>query len=130
VEYTVQRSDTNDAVVVAVAGTITVDDGAGLHDTLRELCATPQPVLIDLAGTTELDRYGLSVLVQAARQLRQLGYPLAIVAPKPAVRAVFESSGVHEIIPICASQVEAVALTTVLRDQYREVPDREVPDNR
>lgn len=121
VEFKIQRSDNGDAAVVTLSGELDVDSGAPLHEALVLLCSRGQPVLMDVSELTKLDRYGLSVIVQAARQLREQRCPLAVVSPQPEVRRVFHASGVDDIIPICRSLDEALALTTVLRTHYGEV---------
>lgn len=121
VEFKIQRSDTGDTAVVTLSGELDVDTGAPLHEALVLLCSRGQPVLMDLSRLSKLDRYGLSVIVQAARQLRDQRCPLAIVSPQAEVRRVFQASGVDDIIPICRTIDEAMALTSVLRAHFDEV---------
>ena len=113
----IQVSDASGAAVVTLAGELGPDTGPAFSKALDHLCEKARPVMVDLELLTGIDGLGLSILVQAFRQLRQHDCALIIVAPAPAVRKVMYESGVEDFMPICRTTEEAAALITILRRQ-------------
>jgi anti-anti-sigma factor len=108
-------SDASGAAVVSVSGELAEDTAPAFGKALDHLCNSARPVMVDLEGLTRMDALGLSVLVQAFRRLREHDCALIVVAPPPAVRTVFDESGIEDFMPICHTLDEAAALITVLR---------------
>jgi anti-anti-sigma factor len=120
VNLNIQVSDASGAAVVSVAGELGPDTAPAFGKALDHLCGKARPVMVDLEGLTSIDGLGLSVLVQAFRQLRQRECALIVVAPPPGVRKVMSASGVEDFMPICRTIDEAAALVTILRRNTSE----------
>jgi anti-anti-sigma factor len=117
-------SDASGAAVVSITGELADETAPAFGKALDHLCSSARPVMVDLEGLTRIDALGLSVLVQAFRRLRAHNCALIVVAPAPAVRSVFDESGIEDFMPICHTLDEAAALITVLR---RNVSGDHVP---
>jgi anti-sigma B factor antagonist len=80
---------------------------ARLHD-LGETSA----VIIDLDQTTFVDSSILGVLVGGLRRARERDVPFGLVLgddAHPAIRRIFELTGLHDVFPIFATRAEALA---------------------
>ncbi len=121
-DLNIQVSDASGAAVVSLVGELGPVTAPAFSKALDHLCEKARPVMVDLEGLTRIDGLGLSVLVQAFRQLRRHQCALIIVAPPPGVRKVMYASGVEDFMPICRTIEEAAALITILRRQPGEVP--------
>lgn len=66
---------------IALSGAVGVRDIADLARQLRELLATPGPLLIDCTAVTEIDLSAVQVLVAAHRSALAGGRSLALRAP-------------------------------------------------
>ena len=80
---------------------------ARLHD-LGETSA----VIIDLDETTFVDSSILGVLVGGLRRARERDVPFGLVLgddAHPAIRRIFELTGLHDVFPIFATRAEAQA---------------------
>jgi anti-anti-sigma factor len=117
VDLNIRVSDASGAAVVSLAGELGPETAPAFRRALDHLCTTSRPVMVDLEGLASIDGLGLSILVQAFRQLRQSDCALVIVAPTPAVRRVIAASGAEDFMPICRTLDEAAALITVLGGQ-------------
>ena len=113
----IQVSDASGAAVVSLTGELGPDTAPAFSKALDHLCEKARPVMVDLASLTGIDGLGLSILVQAFRQLRQHDCALIVVAPPPEVRKIMYESGVEDFMPICRTTEEAAALITILRRQ-------------
>jgi anti-anti-sigma factor len=132
VDLNIQVSDASGAALVSLVGELGPDTAPAFGKALDHLCGQARPVVVDLAGLTRIDGLGLSVLVQAFRQLRQHECALIIVAPPPGVRKMMYASGVEDFMPICRTLEEAAALVTILRRQTSDVhspPSRPSPES-
>ena len=65
-------------------------------------------LVVNLAGTTFIDSTGVGVLVGIWQRARSSHVCLALAAPSRQVRAVLESTGLTNVLPIYESQTEAV----------------------
>jgi anti-sigma B factor antagonist len=117
VDLNIQVSDGSGAAVVSLAGELGPETAPAFRKALDHLCTTGRPVMVDLEALASIDGLGLSILVQAFRQLRRNDGALVIVAPTPAVRRVMAASGAEDFMPICRTRDEAAALMTVLGRQ-------------
>jgi len=88
VGLTIQVSDASGAAVVSLAGELGPDTGPAFSKALDHLCEKARPVMVDLEFLTGIDGLGLSILVQAFRQLRQHDCALIVVGPAPRVMKV------------------------------------------
>lgn len=68
-----------------------------------------RPVVVDLAGVEFIASMGLRLLISSARGLAVKGQRLALFGAQPLVQAVFDDAALDQLMPICATQAEAVA---------------------
>ena len=69
-------------------------------------------VIIDLDDTTFVDSSILGVLVGGLRRARERDVPFGLVLGSeahPAIRRIFELTGLHDVFPIYATRAEAQA---------------------
>jgi anti-sigma B factor antagonist len=97
--------------VIVMSGEHDLSTAPELRARLREL-GDAGPVLIDMNQTTFVDSSILGVLVGGLRRARegsaQFGLVLSADA-HPAIRRIFELTGLYEVFPIFASRAEAQA---------------------
>jgi anti-sigma B factor antagonist len=80
---------------------------ARLHD-----IAEGDAVIVDLEQTTFVDSSILGVLVGGLRRARENDAPFGIVLgdeAHPAIRRIFELTGLHDVFPIYATRADAQA---------------------
>ena len=71
--------------------------------------AASRAVVIDMQGLDYISSAGLRAIMQAVRKMHHQGGSLALCSLSSDVRAVFETSGFDQIIPIHPTRAEAVA---------------------
>ena len=79
-------------------------------------------VVIDLSGLRFIDSSGLSVLVQAERQLHASGGQLVLVSGSPAVRRAFELTSLDHYFAWCDSPGAALRAARGRRIGSRRIP--------
>jgi anti-sigma B factor antagonist len=97
--------------VLTLPGEHDLSTAPQLRARLHELGET-SPVIIDLDETTFVDSSILGVLVGGLRRARERDTPFALVLGSdahPAIRRIFELTGLHDVFPIFASRAEAQA---------------------
>jgi stage II sporulation protein AA (anti-sigma F factor antagonist) len=76
-----------------------------IDQTLEEtLC---QNLLLDLAKATFIDSSGLGVILGRFRKIKANDGQMIIYGPKPAIKKVFEVSGILSLMPVCNTEEEA-----------------------
>jgi anti-sigma B factor antagonist len=71
-----------------------------LRTALHKAAEGGEPVVVDLSGVEFMDSSGLRVLIQAHQHAQRDGWSLALTAPSPPVRSLFEVAGVVEVLPL------------------------------
>jgi anti-sigma B factor antagonist len=97
--------------VLALSGEHDLSTAPELRARLHEL-GESGAVIIDLDATTFVDSSILGVLVGGLRRARERDVPFGLVLGSeahPAIRRIFELTGLHDVFPIYASRVEAQA---------------------
>ena len=104
------RTETDNGTLIAyVAGSV---DGGNAFDFQRSMHAVvgddSHTVVIDCASLSEVTSAGLSAFLMLARDLKgqRIRFALCCLAPK--IRNVFEMTGFDKIIPVHASQANAL----------------------
>lgn len=67
-------------------------------------------LVVNLQHVGFIDSTGLGALLGRYRRLRDAGLEMALVAPPPAARAVLEMAGVPTLMPVFASDAEALGV--------------------
>jgi anti-sigma B factor antagonist len=82
-----------------------------LGDVLRaEVGRRPRLLVIELPGLWFMDSSALRVILRTHRELTRDGGVLALVSPSPAVARMFKLVSIGQLMPVCTSVEEAVAL--------------------
>ena len=103
------ESDAQGVILATCSGRLDVTSAAAAEAALAALVARRQPVLMDLAGLGYVSSAGLRVILKAAKEAREIGHGFALSAPQPPVREVLEISGFPSMVPLHATQAEALA---------------------
>ena len=97
--------------VIAMSGEHDLSTAPELRARLHDL-GESSAVIIDLDETTFVDSSILGVLVGGLRRARERDVPFGLVLGSeahPAIRRIFELTGLHDVFPIYASRAEAQA---------------------
>jgi anti-sigma B factor antagonist len=97
--------------VIALSGEHDLSTAPELRARLHDL-ADADAVIIDLDETTFVDSSILGVLVGGLRRARERDVPFAIVLGEgahPAIRRIFELTGLHDVFPIYPTRQGAQA---------------------
>jgi anti-sigma B factor antagonist len=97
--------------VLAMSGEHDLSTAPELRARLHELGET-SAIIIDLDETTFVDSSILGVLVGGLRRARERNVPFGLVlgaGAHPAIRRIFELTGLHDVFPIFPSRAEAQA---------------------
>lgn len=65
--------------------------------------------IVDLAGVTFVTSVGIGLLMDGARTQSRLGGKLVLMAPDDITRRVLTTTGIDQLVPICADLNEALA---------------------
>lgn len=66
-------------------------------------------VVVDLSGVTFITSVGIRLLVDGARAQTRLGGKLILAGPDDVTRKVLKTTGVDQLVPICADLAAALA---------------------
>jgi anti-sigma B factor antagonist len=97
--------------VIALSGEHDLSTAPELRARLHDL-AEADAVIIDLDETTFVDSSILGVLVGGLRRARERDVPFGVVLGNdahPAIRRIFELTGLHDVFPIYSTRTEAQA---------------------
>ena len=95
--------------IIALSGEHDLSTAPELRARLHDL-AEADAVIIDLDQTTFVDSSILGVLVGGLRRARERDVPFAVVLgdqAHPAIRRIFELTGLHDVFPIYATRGQA-----------------------
>ncbi|MDE2277473.1 MAG: STAS domain-containing protein [Burkholderiales bacterium] len=68
--------------------------------------------IVDLSGVSFVASMGLRLLISAARSVSQKGHVLALFGANEAVQGVLDDVALDQIMPIVATEAEAIAAVT------------------
>jgi anti-sigma B factor antagonist len=114
---TVHRQE-DDVVVVELRGDQDLSTAAGLRDQLTELVEGGSSVVVELGLVSFMDSTVLGALLGGLRRARERGQDFALVIAEdtePAVRRVFELTGLFRAFPVYPSRDEALRVTRASR---------------
>ncbi len=98
-----------DAIVVVVAGALTLRESPEFHGSLIKLCEqSPRNLVIDLTEVTFIDSSGVGTLTDIFRRMKQNDGKLALVGLNKMVRSVFEITRLDKLLPIYKTEEEAL----------------------
>jgi anti-sigma B factor antagonist len=90
----------DDEAVVRVAGEIDILAQEPLRSAIAEARSIGRRLVVDLSETTFMDSTGLTVLLEAWRAQTDAGSEMILRSPSPAVRTLFDITGVGDAMPI------------------------------
>ncbi|MFJ8668809.1 STAS domain-containing protein [Streptomyces sp. NPDC093600] len=106
VEVEIRDTDT---AVLAVGGELDNDTATLLHHHLaNQFVHGRRHLVLDLSRLGFMDSSGLNILIRAARDARESGGDLHLVAPTPAVRRILEITGLTMTTPLHADVAQAL----------------------
>jgi anti-sigma B factor antagonist len=97
--------------ILALSGEHDLSTAPELRARLHDLGET-SAVIIDLDQTTFVDSSILGVLVGGLRRARERDVPFGLVLSDdahPAIRRIFELTGLHDVFPIFPTRADALA---------------------
>ena len=103
----------NGTVFLRVAGEVDLYTAPMLRRTLTEVLtdeAAAPALVIDLCECDFLDSAAVGVLLEADSQVQRAGGRLALVAPRPEIRKVFELTGLDRLLVIHDSRQSALGI--------------------
>ncbi len=96
--------------VLSVVGELDISTSPKVRSAIEDLIGEGHSaIVINLLQTIYLDSTGLSVLSSALTQARAAGGNLGLVYDQPQVAKIFMITGLHEILPVFRSELEALA---------------------
>jgi len=99
--------DSERHITVLLSGELDRATAPGARDRLLELASTTdRPLLLDLGGISFFDAEGMRAISAAARAGERHG--LAVVGLRPFAAKMFRILHLHESIPLCETQQEAL----------------------
>jgi anti-sigma B factor antagonist len=97
--------------------------GPQLREELAEATAAGKRwLLLDLSAVQYIDSVGLGILVGAAKRLTEKQGEVAVIAPRPNVRRVFEVSGTQEMLNVVDSLEAARARLKLPAEETADSP--------
>jgi anti-anti-sigma factor len=87
----------NGRAIVFGRGEIDLASGQAFRDALFGAQLAAPEVIVDLSGVAFMDSTGINALIEAYRRAPNRG-SLRVVGPSPAVRRVFEATGISELL--------------------------------
>jgi anti-sigma B factor antagonist len=94
---------------VVLTGRIDIAGAQAIDMPMNIIGGSRRAVVIDLAGVEFMASMGLRSVVMCARSVQSKRGKVVLLAPRPEVLEVIQVSGVDELIPVFASEAEALA---------------------
>lgn len=108
----------NAGALVVLDGELDAFNGPQLREDLGQaLSEGARWLFVDLARVEYMDSVGLGILVGMAKRAGEVAGGLAVVAPRPNVKRVFEVSGTQELLNVVATLPEAEARLRPVGDE-------------
>ncbi|MBT2392104.1 MULTISPECIES: STAS domain-containing protein [Streptomyces] len=99
-----------DTAILTIGGELDIDTATSLHHHMaNQFLHGRRHLVLDLSDLQFMDSSGLNVLIKAGREARNTAGDLHLAAPTPAVRRLFEITGLNVATPIHNNVDEALA---------------------
>ncbi|MGW1895040.1 STAS domain-containing protein [Streptomyces sp. NPDC002004] len=103
--------------IVTIGGELDIETSALLHHHLaNQFLHGRRHLVLDLSTLQFMDSSGLNVLIKSTREARDIEGDLHLAAPTPAVRRLFEITGLNLTAPIHADVREALTAVGAATD--------------
>ena len=110
-ELSIDKQQVDDSTaVLLVSGELELANCATLRETVVELLAqSVTQLVLDLSALSFIDSSGVGVVIGALKRVRERNGALTLVITTPAIRRVFEITGLTEVFSVFDSREEALA---------------------
>jgi len=108
---TVEELD-NGVTKVVISGRIDIAGAQDIDLPLNVVGGSRRAVVIDLADVSFIASMGLRGLVMCAKSIHSKRGKVSMFGARAEVAEVIRTMGIDELIPLLASEVEAIALVT------------------
>ncbi|MFI6559708.1 STAS domain-containing protein [Streptomyces sp. NPDC050534] len=99
-----------DVAVITAEGYLDVDTATELqHHLANQLHHGRRHFLLDLSKVPFMDSSGMSIILRAYQEVRDLPGSVHIISPTPAVQRILDLTGVSITVPVSDSVEEALA---------------------
>jgi anti-sigma B factor antagonist len=105
--------DTGDVARVVLTGRMDFQHALALDEPLNAVAESRRAMVIDLSGLEFMASLGLRTLIKCAKTMNRRQGRLALLSPRPVIAEILQVSGIVELIPICHSEAEALALVAL-----------------
>ena len=106
----VVSGETGSTAKVVLIGKLDVVGADAVAQPLASLAGAKTGLIVDMSGVTFIVSKGLHQLISAAKALARRGGKLVLVNPNAVVQEVLVAAGIVDLMPIVATEGEAVAL--------------------
>jgi anti-anti-sigma factor len=110
---TVEELD-NGVTKVVISGRIDIAGAQEIDLPMNVVGGSRRAVVMDLAGVTFMASMGLRSLVMCAKAIHSKRGKVSMFGPVPDVADVIRTMGIDELIPLSASEAEAITLVTTV----------------
>jgi anti-sigma B factor antagonist len=110
VELQIRVRNIDGVTILHVVGEVDLYTVPQLEEALRGAASGARPLLgVNLCEVTYLDSTGLRVLTEWSKQARVRQGGFAVIADQPTIQKLFRITGLGEIVPVLATEGEAIA---------------------
>ena len=96
--------------VLEVVGEVDLYTAPQLEEGLRTAASGRRPLLaVNLAGVAYLDSTALGVLTESHKHVQSRGGAMVVIATQPTIEKIFRITGLGAVLPVVASEREAIA---------------------
>lgn len=108
--FQITTREVGDVVVMVAVGSLTLSDGrTQVRDVIHVFSGNGRKhFLLDLAGVSSIDSYGIGELARCHSAVRQAGGELMLVQVSEKVRGVLEITRLHLLFEIHADETSAL----------------------
>jgi anti-sigma B factor antagonist len=104
-------SEIEQVTKVALAGRLDTAGVMGIQGRFADtIVPTGRHAVVDLSKVGFMASLGIRMLISTTRALSSRGGRIALYGASPAVMEIIETTSLHEIVPVAASEGEAIAL--------------------
>ena len=104
-------SESDDVTTIVLTGRLDTAGVAEIETGFAAVAAPPgRAVIVDLRAMSFLASLGVRLFIGTARAVTRGGHKFAVFGAVPAVTEIVQTMGLDEIVPVVATQAEALAV--------------------
>ena len=120
----IASSERKGCCVLTVTGALDMLYARRLEVALIQHTSVEMPLVLDLGDLDFMDSSGLYVVLRTAHQFHRIGQKFVLV-PSRAVMTLLEVAGVEQVLAICPSVEDALAMLGATANQAEAAPASE-----